>query len=182
MELAAHADAELINCFPSFSLPPPPVPKRGWSSLACRRGSHGLGAGALRCRPGCPGRHRGWGAPGPHPWTAPLLWASGWANARPPDRASLPRGTASLAGGQSLPSPGVRESLPRCRATLPGKHSILSLGFRSSLLRGKPRLLLPQSPQSVATPWNTPTPAPDTRYLLTSGPEAAQPPGLQSRY
>lgn len=112
MELAAYADAELINCFPSFSLPPPPVPKHGWSSLACRRGSHGLGAGALRCRAGCPGRHRGWGAPGLHPSTAPLLWASGWANACPP--------------GQSFPSPG--HGIPRRRSEplFPGGQRIPS--------------------------------------------------------
>lgn len=165
MQPAAHADAELMDNFPSFPLPPPPVPQHGRSSLAHGGASPGPAVGCSG-----PGRHRGWGTPGLSPWMAPLPWASGWASGSSPGH-SIPR------RGQRLPPPGGRES----RAALPGMRSILP-GFTSPLCRGKPRLLLPQSPQCAATPRNTPAPAPDTRYLLTRGPEAAQPPGLQARY
>lgn len=172
MEPAAHADAALINCFPSFSLPPPPVPKPGASSLARGVGSHGLGgrsaagprrysAVVLRCRGGCAcprtppgaGGHRGC-TPRRHPF---------------PGRAGVP------SPGQGIPSPGGRAPPPRGRA---------------SLSRGRPRLLPPQPPPNYCNPLEQPPHlrrcrprgAPDTRYLLTRGPEAAQPPGLQSRY
>lgn len=138
MEPAAYADAALINRFPSFSLPPPPVPKPGapqprlggWD-----RSPGGAAGGCFTAGVGVP-VHDSPGAGG------------GGTGAAPPD------GTPSFPGAEHPPP------------------------------RGRPRLLPPQPPQTTSThPGTAPPPpppprpggAPDTRYLLTRGPEAAQP-------
>lgn len=120
MEPAAYADAELINCFPSFSLPPPPVPKHGRSSFACRRGVTASVRGCSAAGRAVPdssgaGGHKGC-TPGLHSFP-------GRAGGRvPPPRAEHPRPgvSASLLRGLQDPFPGAQRPFPGAQHPFPG--------------------------------------------------------------
>lgn len=129
--------------------------------LRLQTGSHGLGAGMLRCWTGCPGLQRGWGAQGLHPWTAQLPRASGWASASSPGR-------ASPAGGQRLPSPGLTGSLPRCPETLPGSTTSLPRGSDHPF-SGPNRGSSCPSPPNPRHPPGTSPPPPLTRVICLQG-------------
>lgn len=164
-------------------MPPPPAsPKpRGRRDLPTGFASGGPGGRSAPRRYSGKGRGRG---------VAPLLGGLSLTPDIPlsPDTPLSPVGWEGDTGNctpRRHPCPGRagRASLPGGRASLPG---------------GRTRVLPLQPPQTTATPRNDPPlqvlvlfppprgcrprGAPDTRYLLTRGPEAAQPPGLRSRY
>lgn len=116
--------------------------------------------GAPLPRAGCPGHHRGWGAPGLDPSTAPLPWASGWASEMKRQRPFFP-GAQHASPGSAPPFPGAgRESLPRCRATLPGNTTSLPWGSARPFSGANPPFLLPRSPPIHGHPLEHPHPRP----------------------
>lgn len=156
MQPAAHADAELMDNFPSFPLPPPPVPQHGRSSLAHGGASPGPAVGCSAAGGAVPaatgaGGHRGC----PHGWHRFPGRAGG--------RAAPPRGTASPAGvsaflprGQRIPSSPSRDAQHPSR----GSHPPFAGASRGCSCPSHPNV--PQPP-------GTPPPPPLTRVICLQG-------------
>lgn len=147
-----------INSFPSVPSPPPGPETAGLPA--------GLPATASTCAAplGCPQLPRvsiGAVTAGIAP-SAPSHLIGRAGGAAPLDGTPSPGGWA--------PPPGPRASLPQGRASLPGAEHPHP---------GHPKYRIPRQPPHRR---RRPRGAPAARYLLTRGPEAAQPPGLQCRY